>query len=37
VKLVVRGGGADTVMVLELVAVLEGEDESVAFSFTVND
>jgi hypothetical protein len=36
-KLVVSGGGAETDMVLELLAVFEGEDESVAFSVTVND
>jgi hypothetical protein len=36
-KLVESGGGTETVMVLELVAVLAGEDESVAFSVTVND
>jgi hypothetical protein len=37
VKLVDNGGGVATVMVLELVAVWEGEDESVAVSVTVND
>jgi hypothetical protein len=36
VKLVDNGGGV-AVMVLELVAVWEGEDESVAVSVTVND
>ena len=35
VKLVDNGGGGDTVTVLELVAVWEGEDESVAVSVTV--
>ena len=35
VKLVVSGGGLVTVTVLELVAVFEGEDESVAVSVTV--
>ena len=37
VKLVDKGGGAVVVIVLELVAVCEGEDESVAVSVTVND
>ena len=37
VKLVDNGGGGDTVTVLELVAVWDGEDESVAVSVTVND
>jgi hypothetical protein len=36
-KLVDRGGGAVIAIVLELVAVSEGEDESVAVSVTVND
>jgi len=35
VKLVDNGGGGDTVTVLELVAVWDGEDESVAVSVTV--
>jgi hypothetical protein len=35
VKLVEGGGGGETVTVLELVAVFEGEDESVAVSVTV--
>jgi hypothetical protein len=35
VKLVDRGGGGDTVNVLALVAVWDGEDESVAVSVTV--
>ena len=35
VKLVDNGGGGDTVTVLALVAVWEGEDESVAVSVTV--
>ena len=35
VKLVDNGGGGDTVTVLELVAVWDGEDESVAISVTV--
>jgi len=35
VKLVEGGGGGETVTVLELVAVCEGEDESVAVSETV--
>ena len=34
VKLVDNGGGGDTVTVLELVAVWDGEDESVAVSVT---
>ena len=34
-KLVDNGGGGDTVTVLELVAVWDGEDESVAVSVTV--
>ncbi len=38
VKLVVSGGGVlKTVIVLELVTVCEGEDESFAVSVTVND
>jgi len=37
VKLVDRGGGAVTVTVLELVAVCDGDDESVALSVTVKD
>ena len=37
VKLVDRGGGAVTVTVLELVAVCDGDDESVAVSVTVKD
>jgi hypothetical protein len=36
VKLVDSGGGGDTVTVLELVAVLDGVDESIAVSVTVN-
>jgi hypothetical protein len=35
VKLVEGGGGIETVIVLELIAVCEGEDESVAVSVTV--
>ena len=35
VKLVDNGGGGDTVTVFELVAVWDGEDESVAVSVTV--
>lgn len=35
VKLVDNGGGGDTVTVLEVVAVCDGEDESVAVSVTV--
>jgi len=37
VKLVDRGGGAETVIVLELTAFCDGEDESVAVSVTVKD
>lgn len=37
VKLVDNGGTVRTMTVTELVAVLEGEDESVAVSVTVND
>jgi hypothetical protein len=37
VKLVDNGGVGRTVTVLELVAVWEGEDESVAVSVTVKD
>src|SRR5437660_1115747 len=37
VKLVDRGGGAETVTVLELTAFCDGEDESVAVSVTVKD
>jgi len=35
VKLVDGGGGAEIVIVLELVAVCEGDDESTAVSVTV--
>jgi len=37
VKLVDNGGIVTTVTAAELVAVLEGEDESIAVSITVND
>lgn len=37
VKPVDRGGGAVTVTVLELVAICDGDDESVAVSVTVKD
>ena len=37
VKLVDNGGIVRTVTVAELVAVWEGEDESIALSVTVND
>lgn len=37
VKLVDNGGGGCTVSVLELMAVWEGDDESVAVSVTVKD
>ena len=37
VKLVDSGGGLEIVTVFELVAVCEGEDESVEVSVTVND
>ncbi len=37
VKLVDGGGGIEIVIVLELIADCEGEDESVAVSVTVKD